>query len=303
MSETFDHLIPQAVRWLTASPAARFAFIERDKVVPTPDFELTTGRLHELYVHHRIMRPPNLALVGPSGIGKSHAITEFMAKRKPRRNPATGDLKVPVLHIEHPPLPGPTWYAKTIAKGLGYTLQLPRTFADTYELLLERLELAQTRLIIIEEVNQLYGWPRIHMKEFYGITRWISNRSQIPQVISGTSEVFDILEGDVQLVRRFERLELKPFGLNEDFAGFVAAYIRTLPLRLPTAIDRSLIERVHEAGQGITDTTVKVLQRAAKRAILSGEEQVLAKHVQIDSTSVPPVVKRATGRRGRRASV
>lgn len=295
-----EHLISQAARLVDAPMATRFAFIERDKVIPTPDFLLSTGRLLELHNHHRILRPPNMALVGPAGIGKSHAIADFVEKRKPLRDRATGDLRVPVLHVQHPPIPGPRWYAKTLAKGLGYAVALPRTYADMFDIILERLEIARTRLIIVEEVNELYGWPHVHMREFYGLTRWLSNRSQIPQVLSGTTEVLDILAGDVQLVRRFERLEMKPFALDETFAGFVAAYLRTIPLRLPSDMDRSFIERVHEAGEGITDTTVKVLQRAAKRAIITGAERVLLEHIEIDSTAVPPVLGRPSARRHRR---
>jgi hypothetical protein len=187
-----------------------------------------------------------------------------------------------------------------MARALGYAVALPHRYADMFDLIIERLELAEVRLIIIEEVNQLDGWPNVHFKEFYGLTRWISNRSQIPQALAGTEELLDIIDGDIQLVRRFERLELKPFPLDETFAGFVAAYIRTMPLKRPTEIGRSLIERVHEVGEGITDTTVKVLQRAAKRAILSGDERILLKHIEADSTLPPPVVARRAGRRGRR---
>ena len=289
-----SHLTPQAARMLGATQSARFAFIERDKVIATPGLELVLGRLQELYEHHKILRPPNLALVGPSGIGKTHAITAFMARRKPRHS-LSGELRVPVLHVEYPPLPSPGWYAQTLAKGLGFNVPLPRSPSDRFELIIQRLETARTQLIIVEEVNQLEAWAGAHVREFYGLTRWLSNRSQVPMVLSGTTQVLDLIQGDIQLVRRFERLELKPWACDADFGGFIKAYLRHVPLRLQTELSRNLIEEVHAAGQGITDTVVKVLQRAAKRAIASGDERILPRHVdKIAEPTATPV------RRGRR---
>lgn len=295
-----QHLTPAAAAVLEASHAARFAFIERDKVIETPALKQIQGRLQELYTHHQISRPPNLAAVGPSGIGKTHAIEDFVASKPKRRSASTGELRVPVLHVEYPPIPSPGWYAKTLARGLGYTVPLPRQNSDRFEIILERLAIAHTRLIITEEVNQLTLWGGAHVAEFYGLTRWLSNQSKVPMVLSGTEDVLELIGGDIQLVRRFERLELKPWECDADFAGFLKAYIANLPLRKPTELDRSLIERVFEAGQGITDTTVKVLERAAKRAILSEAERILPDFVLADATALPPLADgRKSARRGR----
>lgn len=298
--DDLGHLTPGAAAVAHSSNAGRFAFIERDKIIETPTLTQVQGRLQELYSHHQIQRPPNLAIVGPSGIGKSHAIEDFVAKKPRRRSPSTGELQVPVLHVEYPPLPSAGWYAKTLAMGLGYAVAMPRQNADRFELILERLVIARTRLIVVEEVNQLHLWGGAYVAEFYGLTRWLSNQSKVPMVLSGTEEVLELIDGDIQLVRRFERLELKPWDCDGDFAGFVKAYIANLPLRKPTDLDRSLIERIYESGLGITDTTVKVLQRAAKRAILSGDEQLKLELVLPDATTSPPIAEgRKTVRRGR----
>lgn len=294
------NIIPQAARLLNASTAARFSFIERDKVIETPVFNLIQARLGEMETHHRVIRPPNLAVVGVSGIGKTHAITDFADHRKPRRS-ADGRLKVPVLHVQYPPLAESRWLAQTLVKGLGYQLALPRGDMAIFELLLDLLEDADTRLIIIEELNQLHDWPRADVRDFYGITRWLSNQSRIPMVLSGTDEVLDLIDGDVQLTRRFERLQLPLWKLDEDFAGFVSGYVQTIPLRNETLIDRSFIERVYEMGEGITDTTVKILQRAAKRAILDGAELIEHRHISSDATLPPPAAgRRRVARRPKR---
>jgi hypothetical protein len=294
------NIIPAAGRLLNASNTVRFSFIERDKVIETPVFNLTQARLGELAAHHRVIRPPNLAIVGVSGIGKTHAITDFVEHHKPRRA-ADGRLKVPVLHVQYPPLSDGRWLARTLVKKLGYQLALPQGDMAVFELLVDLLEDAGTRLIIIEELNQLADWPRTHVREFYGIGRWLSNESRIPMVLSGTDEVLDLIDGDVQLARRFERLQLPLWKLDEDFAGFVSGYVQTIPLRNETLIDRSFIEQVYEMGEGITDTTVKILQRAAKRAILDGAELIERRHISSDATLPPPAAgRRRVARRPKR---
>jgi hypothetical protein len=294
------NLIPQAERLLSASNAARFSFIERDKVIETPSFIQIQARLAELEAHHRVIRPPNLAIVGVSGIGKTHAITDFVDHRRPRRA-ADGRLKIRILHAQYPPIPESRWFAKMLLRKLGHPMGLPHGEMAIFELLVDMLEQAETRSIIIEELNQLYEWPRAQVREFYGVARWLSNESQIPLVLSGTDEVLDLIDGDVQLTRRFERLQLLPWALDEAFSGFIRSYIQTIPLRNETQIDRSFIEKVHQAGQGITDTTVKILQRAAKYAILDGSEAIEHRHIVGDASLPPPSAgRRSIASRGKR---
>lgn len=288
------HLMPEAARMLDASLAAKFSFIDRDKVIPTATFDFVQDRLAELYAHPQVIRPPGVALAGPSGIGKSMAVDEFMRRRRPRRSPHTGLLLVPVLYLEYPPIPSSRWYASTILKGLGYTGPISVNYSEIFELMLERFELARTRLIICEELNQLEQWPLDTVREWYGVTRWLMNKTKIPQVLVGTEQILDLLDGDVQMVRRFERLELKPWVLGPEFAGFVRAYLGTLPLSEETVLTDQMLQRIHEAGQGITDTVVKVLNRAAKKALVGKKGSILLEHIAPDASLPPPVV---TGRK------
>lgn len=302
--DTFPHLIAEAQRMVMASEAARFAFIERDKVIETPTFQLVQRRLEELYAHSQIQRPPNLLITGPSGIGKTHSIEAFTDRRPPRRHKDSGELRVPVLKLEYPPEPSKRWFAKAIAEGLGYSVPLPRDSSDIFSLLLRRLDQAHTRIMLCEEIGNLEGWGRQHTLYFYGLTRWLSNQTKIPIVYTGTENAADLIDGDIQLKRRFERLELQPWKPDSNFAGFIKAYVRTLPLRHETIVDISLIERVHEAGEGITDTVVKILNRAAKRAIQTGVERLTAADILHDSGLPPPAtVGRPIVRRRKRRKI
>ena len=120
--------------------------------------------------------------------------------------------------------------------------------------------------------------------------------------MTGIEELGPVIEGDLQLVRRFERLEILPWKLGQDFTDFVHSYLSMMPLAKPSQIDRSMLERLMEASQGNTDTLVKALQRAAKAAILDKQEQLLLTHVKnIDAFSPPPVARgRRIQRRRRR---
>lgn len=299
--ESFGHLIPEAARLVSASEAARFAFIGRDKVIETPAFQQVQQYGEELYAHAQIQRPPNGLITGPSGIGKTHAVEALLDRHPPRRHKASGELRVPILMLEYPPEPSKRWFATAIAEGLGYTMPLPRQSCDIYALLLRRMDLARTRLIICEEVGQIDDWGREHVLYFYGLTRWLSNQTKIPIIYTGTDQAADLIDGDVQLKRRFERLRLDPWEADASFGGFIKAYLRTLPLRHETVVDLSLIDRVHEAGEGITDTVVKILNRAAKRAIQTGAERITASDIVADAV-LPPVttIGRPLARRRKR---
>lgn len=292
--EPHDHLVPQAARLLSASLAARFAFLERDKVVPTTTFNMLQAHLETLFTGPRVNRPPALAVGGMSGIGKSMGVKDFLRKHKPRRDKASGILLVPVLYLEYPPVAGTHWYLKALFEGLGYKSIIPQHTSDAFALLLTRLALARTRLIICEEVHQICGSRPDVIREWYGITRWLMNQSKIPQVLVGTEEMFDLLDGDIQLIRRFDRLELAPWDNGPELAGFAKGYLRTVPLPEETVITSGLLDQIYETGQGIPDTTVKVLNRAAKKAMVAACSRILPEHIAADATLAAPVV---TGRK------
>ena len=297
MSTPIDHLHPTAARMVGRSISARFSFIERDRVLETPALLKIQDRLAELYAHPQISRPPNLAIIAASGAGKSHAVKDFLP-RHPRRRTADGRLRVPILFVEYPPFAGQNWLATGILAALGYEAGLPRETSRLHELIVERLVLAGTRLVIIEEVSRLYKFSAADMLDFYGFIVWLSNQSQVPIVLTGIEELGPVIEGDLQLVRRFERLEIPPWTLGQDFTDFVHSYLRMMPLAKPTVIDRSMLERLMEASKGNTDTLVKALQRAAKAAIMDKQERLLPKHVKnIDAFTPPPV---APGRKVQR---
>lgn len=300
--QRFPHLAPEAVRLLDASAAARFSLIEKDKVIETRRFQFGTSRMEELYGHAKIGCPPNLLAYGPSGIGKSHMIDAVVARHPIRRNRATGELIVPIAQMEFPPDPDRRWFAKELALALGYHTALPRDSADVFALLLRRLYEARTRLIICEEIGNLPTFRYREVQEFYGMTRWISNQSKIPIVYTGTDAALGLIEGDVQIARRFERLALTPWEPDAEFAGFTKAYLRFIPLREPTVCDREFITKLHQASGGITDSVVKILNRAAKRAIQSGIDRLTPNDIRQDADLPPPTVsgRTVTRRRNRR---
>lgn len=299
MTRDLSHLDEAAARMVDAPTAKRFAYIERDRVIETPDLLRIQGRMEGLRTHHRILRPPNLAVIAASGAGKTHAIRDYCDRHRPRRR-RDGRLRVPVVLLEYPPLASSRWLARAILEQLGYRTALPHEAERLFGELRDRLQEAGTDLIVVEEASRLYLHPSVHVREFYGLVVWLSNQTGIPIVLSGIEDLHSVIEGDLQLVRRFERLELPPWRLGKNFLAFIRAYLRTIPLVKPTTIDRSLQERLLEGSDGNTQTVVKMLQRAAKAAILDGSEQILLKRVEIiDTFSVPPALRERSTRRRR----
>lgn len=250
MTRDLSHLADAAAKLVDAPVAKRFAFIERDRVIETPQLLQIQHRMEELRTHHRILRPPNIAVIAASGTGKTHAITDYCDRHRPRRG-RNGRLRVPIVLLEYPPLASSPWLARAVLEKLGYRAALPRDTERLLSELRDRLLEAGTDLIVIEEASRLFLHPAAHQREFYGVIVWLSNQTRIPIVLSGIEDLNTVIEGDLQLVRRFERLELAPWQLDKEFLAFVWAYLRTMPLANPTTVDRSLQERLLEGSEGI----------------------------------------------------
>jgi len=121
------------------SDPVRFSYIERDKVIETPVFLAGTRRLAEIYAHHEILRPPNVAIYGLSGIGKSHLIEEFERQHPARRDRKTGQLIVPVARVQLPFAADERWLLSEISLKLGYPDTLPRMRSEAFRKVIERL--------------------------------------------------------------------------------------------------------------------------------------------------------------------
>jgi hypothetical protein len=99
-----SHLHP-AIRDLSMESAgARIEYLRRDRYVDHPTAATARNMLEDLLTWPRTIRPPCLLLHGPSGIGKSSLLREFLSNHQPVSDDA-GHIRMEVAGIEVSPGP------------------------------------------------------------------------------------------------------------------------------------------------------------------------------------------------------
>lgn len=268
----FPHLRPDVIETLPWSPDKRIEFNNADRFVQYEQADKALARLERLHTSTKTIRPQNLALSGPPGIGKTSILGEFMRSHPSlpvdshiseedsspnlvvtgppgsgktallhefqRRNPgrSTDDVEIkPVLKVEVTS-PGEGRLLSAILKELGYYEDWDRGSIDSkLRRVLNGLQNCRVETLMLDESNHFFeGGKRTY--ESLRVIKTISNLLGVHIVLVGTGELCVVLTYDKQLQSRFEVIKLEPFGLNQAFIDFLYQFEASLSLAKPSCL-------------------------------------------------------------------
>lgn len=103
-------------------------------------------------------------------------------------------------------------------------------------------------------------------------------------VAIGTNDAQLAIQTDLQVASRFEPCHLPRWSATEEFRGFLAAFVRGLPLHEPSDItDRKSVQLLLSRSGGITGRITLILARAAELAIRRRREAIDAEWLELAS--------------------
>ena len=245
-------------RWITHHPAAR-----------------VLGDVNELFQQEAGDRMRNLLLLAESGMGKTMLLNKFARDNSMPFDREIGVQPHPVVLMRMPEEPSEEAFYVQLMKAIGAPVLIPnrRHRISTRETAFRMLREMGTRMLMIDEINNvLVGGPR-QQRYFLQMLRFLSNELRVTLVCAGVPEARFALLADPQLRSRFMDVELEPWSAGPELAAFVALLVQGLPLRQPSPVDSAkLRRRLVERSDGITQSICFALQRAAAAAIKSGRE-------------------------------
>jgi hypothetical protein len=158
-------------------------------------------RLETLLAWPAKQRMPNLLLVGPTNNGKSTIIEKFR-----RDHPAISYAdreEIPVLALQMPSNPSVTRFYTTILAALGAPLRSTYRIAELEQVVLQLLRGAGVRMLVIDELHNVFGGSGDRRREFLNLLRFLGNELRIPLVGVGTHGAYLAIRADDQLENRF----------------------------------------------------------------------------------------------------
>lgn len=274
MSE-FEHLIPAM-----ADKARRLSDQERKSLLDTPRW-LTYTRAKEidtklewLFEHPRVIRMPNMLIIGRTNNGKTDLVTRFASRHPPCENPGGENITVPVLVVQTPPKPTEAGFYLELVHPL--LKRLPNGSADTKRaFVMDILKGIQLKVLVIDEMHNMLSGTAQSQHLFLNVIKYLTNELQISIIGLGDQTLINAFSVDEQLQNRFEPEILPRWNRGSEFNRLLSSFELLLPLRHPSRlVDPQLSMKLLSMCEGTIGELSKLLNAAARYAIDSGAEQI-----------------------------
>ena len=234
--------------------------------------EAVLGRLSWLYNHPKVPRPPCSLIYGDTNNGKTALAYKFVRDHSPLEDgPDYG--KRPVVYAHAPPFADLNGFYDAVLRSLNAPYRSTARAQAKWDQLLQLLSAVGTRVLILDEVNNLLVGKVDQRSMVLNSLKSLSNELKIPVVAMGTQDAVRVFQTDQQLGNRFEPIGIPRWALSRDYALFVGRFVLSLELKQASDFrSKELIGRIHAMSEGLTGETCKLLALAAEIAIGTGRE-------------------------------
>lgn len=252
----------------------------RRKIIQHPQFQALRLRLEETHEECKSTGlGKGIAIVGPSGVGKTTLIKAFTSGFKASSG-AVRTQKVVIVDV--PSTPTPKSLASAILAGMGDPFAFAaRHSGEEKASRIQRLftELG-TEILILDEGQHLADRSK---RAQYQAADWLKNLLNITKVmvvITGLPRLVNFLQSNEQLRRRFSASHnYLPFDLADpnsmkNFAGVLQAIQSQIGIKCIGFTAPDILRRFYMASHGLVDYLIKVIDRAISITSASQENDL-----------------------------
>ena len=261
----------------------------REPTVLFPAVSNLLDRIENL-IHRGVVgtRAECFPVVGPSGVGKSHALRylESRYQKQMVKRPSTIDrdnyglmLTNEILYVETPsPASRGALIDVMLAALEPYPIPIRQTLAEQRGRLSSLLRRANVRLIIIDEFQHLIGTKKkTIVAEVADFVKSLLNEKICPIVLAGTEGVLRVMEETNQLqTRMYSKEVLRPFSWERPdeqdiFRNYLVEMEDHLKFEKKSNLgDVARAYRIFFATRGLIGETARLLDRASEIATRAG---------------------------------
>lgn len=245
-------------------------FSLRKHFIETDQAQRTFARLKE--VHQDTVRSQmskGLLIKGPSGVGKTTLIKEFVSATF--KGGFIPGKRCAAIRVEIPPAPSKKNLTAAILLALGdpFATSLRHTAYAKHERIIKLLENLSVDLVILDEAQHLIDYKGATVYEAADWIKNLLNDTRATFVLVGLPRTEQLLRANEQLRRRFsasvlyDRLRWDVDEHRTQFAGLVNTIAGILPVPTVQLVTDELLARLHHASFGLIDYLIKILDRAA----------------------------------------
>ena len=168
-----------------------------------PKANLILNKLEDLLLDPQTHRMKNMAIYGSTNNGKSRLIRKFLKLHEPYEDKEAMATYEPVVYFEMPTGATPNSLYSVLLDELWVPYTASGTKDEKFLQVKRVLDLLKTKMIIIDEFNNLADTSRLYQLQVLNTIKTLGNKLQIPIVAVGTIAAKRVITSDDQISNRF----------------------------------------------------------------------------------------------------
>ncbi|QKF72371.1 transposition-related ATP-binding protein TniB [Aliarcobacter faecis] len=279
------NLAPQFRKYLEMSDEERIYFIQKDKWIDYPLANKVLLKMQDIFNAPKSIRSRGMLLYGDSNNGKTAILKKFYRDfSKDEYIDEDGDLihLMPILYVISESSSDESVMFSKILSAMNVPVNHKEKAIKKKEEVIYNLGIMKTKLIIIDEIQNVLQGPYNKMTQLITSLKTLNNTTAIPIILAGTQDAMSAISIDNQTKSRFKPLELPNWNNDENFSRFITTIEAMLPLKKASNLYQNyeLLTYLHELSNGCIGEVIDILKDASIYAIRTKSEKITKKEIK-----------------------
>ena len=279
------NLAPQFRKYLEMSDEERIYFIQKDKWIDYPLANKVLLKMQDIFNAPKSIRSRGMLLYGDSNNGKTAILKKFYRDfSKDECIDEDGDLihLMPIVYVISESSSDESIMFSKILSAMNVPVNHKEKVTKKKEEVIYNLGIMKTKLIIIDEIQNVLQGPYNKMTQLITSLKTLNNTTAIPIILAGTQDAMSAISIDNQTKSRFKPLELPNWNNDENFSRFITTIEAMLPLKKASNLYQNyeLLTYLHELSNGCIGEVIDILKDASIYAIRTKSEKITKKEIK-----------------------
>lgn len=279
------NLAPQFRKYLEMSDEERIYFIQKDKWIDYPLANKVLLKMQDIFNAPKSIRSRGMLLYGDSNNGKTAILKKFYRDfSKDEYIDEDGDLihLMPIVYVISESSSDESVMFSKILSAMNVPVNHKEKVTKKKEEVIYNLGIMKTKLIIIDEIQNVLQGPYNKMTQLITSLKTLNNTTAIPIILAGTQDAMSAISIDNQTKSRFKPLELPNWNNDENFSRFITTIEAMLPLKKASNLYQNyeLLTYIHELSNGCIGEVIDILKDASIYAIRTKSERITEKEIK-----------------------
>ena len=279
------NLAPQFRKYLEMSDEERIYFIQKDKWIDYPLANKVLLKMQDIFNAPKSIRSRGMLLYGDSNNGKTAILKKFYRNfSKDEYIDEDGDLihLMPIVYVISESSSDESVMFSKILSAMNVPVNHKEKVTKKKEEVIYNLGIMKTKLIIIDEIQNVLQGPYNKMTQLITSLKTLNNTTAIPIILAGTQDAMSAISIDNQTKSRFKPLELPNWNNDKNFSRFITTIEAMLPLKQASNLYQNyeLLTYLHELSNGCIGEVIDILKDASIYAIRTKSEKITKKEIK-----------------------